>query len=88
MNPEAQWYPDAGLGLFIHWGIASVKAINISWPMIPGRALSGASEVRVEARISRSGNALPQPGDLVGTISNVDPRAGRAVRIAIDHEIG
>lgn len=40
MNPEAQWYPDAGLGLFIHWGIASVKAINISWPMIPGRALA------------------------------------------------
>ncbi len=40
MNPDAQWYPDAGLGLFIHWGIASVKAINISWPMIPGRALA------------------------------------------------
>lgn len=39
-NPDAQWYPDAGLGLFIHWGIASVKAMNISWPMIPGRALS------------------------------------------------
>jgi alpha-L-fucosidase len=39
-NPEAQWYPDAGLGLFIHWGISSVKAMNISWPMIPGRALA------------------------------------------------
>lgn len=39
-HPDAQWYPDAGLGLFIHWGIASVKAINISWPMIPGRALA------------------------------------------------
>ena len=35
-NPAAQWYPDAGLGLFIHWGIASVKAINISWPMRDG----------------------------------------------------
>ena len=39
-HPDAQWYPDAGLGLFIHWGIASVKAMNISWPMIPGRALA------------------------------------------------
>jgi alpha-L-fucosidase len=39
-HPAAQWFPDAGLGLFIHWGIASVKAINISWPMIPGRALA------------------------------------------------
>src|SRR5579859_3982223 len=39
-HPDAQWYPDAGLGLFIHWGIASVRAMNISWPMIPGRALA------------------------------------------------
>jgi alpha-L-fucosidase len=39
-HPDAQWFPQAGLGLFIHWGLASVKAINISWTMIPGRALS------------------------------------------------
>jgi alpha-L-fucosidase len=39
-HPDAQWYPDASFGLFIHWGIASVKAMNISWPMIPGRALA------------------------------------------------
>lgn len=39
-NPDAQWYPDAGLGLFLHWGLSSVKAMNISWPMIPGRALA------------------------------------------------
>ncbi len=39
-HPDAQWYPQDGLGLFIHWGIASVKALNISWPMIPGRALA------------------------------------------------
>src|SRR5262245_742301 len=39
-HPDAQWYPDAGLGLFIHWGIASVRSMNISWPMIPGRALA------------------------------------------------
>jgi len=38
-HPDAQWFPDAGLGLFIHWGISSVKEKNISWPMIPGRAL-------------------------------------------------
>ncbi|HTK25699.1 MAG TPA: alpha-L-fucosidase [Pyrinomonadaceae bacterium] len=40
LHPDAQWFPDAGLGLFIHWGIASVRAINISWPMRPGRALA------------------------------------------------
>jgi len=32
-HPGAQWFGDAGLGLFIHWGIASVRAMNISWPM-------------------------------------------------------
>jgi alpha-L-fucosidase len=32
-HPAAQWFPEAGLGLFIHWGIASVRAMNISWPM-------------------------------------------------------
>ena len=32
-HPGTAWFPEAGLGLFIHWGIASVKAMNISWPM-------------------------------------------------------
>ncbi len=30
----AQWYPDAGFGLFIHWGIYSVEPTNPSWSMI------------------------------------------------------
>ena len=40
MHPDAQWFPGAGLGLFIHWGLSSVKNMDISWPMIPGRALA------------------------------------------------
>src|SRR3982751_2170553 len=40
LHPDAQWFPEAGLGLFIHWGLASVKNMDISWPMIPGRALA------------------------------------------------
>ena len=39
-HPDAQWYPEAGLGLFIHWGISSVKDMYISWPMIQGGALA------------------------------------------------
>lgn len=39
-HPDAQWYGDAALGLFIHWGISSVRSMNISWPMIPGRVLA------------------------------------------------
>src|SRR5215207_8627002 len=40
-HPDAQWFPDAAFGLFLHWDISSVRAMNISWPMIPGRALGG-----------------------------------------------
>ncbi len=38
-HPDAQWYPAAGLGMFLHWSISSTKAMNISWPMIPGKNL-------------------------------------------------
>jgi alpha-L-fucosidase len=53
-HPDAQWFPDAGFGLFIHWGLASVKNMDISWPMIPGRALSDKKLDSVElARVVR-----------------------------------
>lgn len=52
--------------------------------MIPGRDLSHAGIVQVEARISRSGNATPQSGDLVGTTASVDPRSDKPIRVAID----
>lgn len=57
-HPDAQWYPDAGLGLFLHYSICSVKAMNISWPMIPGRALAAkAIDDRTEReRIVREGD--------------------------------
>jgi alpha-L-fucosidase len=51
-HPDAQWYPDAGLGLFIHWSISSVKAMNISWPMVPGRPL-GEKRITDPAEIER-----------------------------------
>lgn len=34
-HPDAQWFPEAGLGLFIHWGISSVHGgIDLSWGMM------------------------------------------------------
>ena len=39
-DPGAQWFPKAGLGLFLHWGVASVSGRNISWSMIPGRVFA------------------------------------------------
>lgn len=38
-HPEAQWFPKAGLGLFIHMGIASVHGgIDLSWGMLAGKS--------------------------------------------------
>jgi alpha-L-fucosidase len=37
-HPDARWFPDAGLGLFIHWGIASVGATgDLSWGMLANK---------------------------------------------------
>jgi cytochrome c-type biogenesis protein CcmH len=41
-------------------------SLNDSMAMSPASALSTASKVIVGARISKSGNAMPQPGDLAG----------------------
>jgi hypothetical protein len=60
-DPAAQWFPDAGLGLFVHWGLASVKGVNISWSMRAGHVLTstpaiscGRSWTPAAARGSRS----------------------------------
>jgi cytochrome c-type biogenesis protein CcmH len=51
--------------------------------MSPEFRISGAKEVRIEARISKSGNAMPQAGDLVGASGVVKPGA-RDVKIVVD----
>jgi len=34
-HPDAQWFDDAGLGMFVHWGISSVNADGeLSWSMM------------------------------------------------------
>ena len=45
--------------------------------------LSSAQSVRIEARLSRSGKATPESGDLVGTSAVVRPGA-RDVKIVVD----
>lgn len=58
-------------------------ALDDSQAMAPGVNLSSAQNVRVEARISKSGNATPQPGDLVGSSAVVKPGA-RDVNVIVD----
>ena len=57
--------------------------LDDSQAMAPTAKLSGAQAVRIEARVSRSGNAMPQPGDLVGSSAVVKPGA-RDVAIVVD----
>ena len=33
-HPDAQWFGNAVLGLFIHWGIASNASVDLSWGML------------------------------------------------------
>jgi cytochrome c-type biogenesis protein CcmH len=57
--------------------------LDDSMAMAPAVRLSGASQVVVEARISKSGSATPSPGDLEGKSDVVKPGA-RDVSIVID----
>lgn len=40
-HPDAQWFPEAGLGLFLHWGIHSVAGAQPSWSMIKDYPYAG-----------------------------------------------
>jgi len=57
--------------------------LDDSLAMAPALRISGADAVRIEARISRSGTAQPQSGDLVGVSDVVKPGA-RGVKIVVD----
>lgn len=54
--------------------------------MDPSRRLSAAGEVVVEARISRSGNAIREPGDLIGSSAPLRPGA-RDVVVRIERTV-
>jgi len=61
--------------------------LDDSMAMSPAMTLSSASQVTVGARISKSGNAIPQPGDLAGETTGVTPGA-KNVEIRIGSVVG
>ncbi len=64
-----------------------VFALDDGQSMLPGRTLSGAGRISIEARISRSGQALAASGDLQGVSGSINPRDHKPVRILIDKVI-
>jgi cytochrome c-type biogenesis protein CcmH/NrfG len=78
--------------------VAILRTTTGNWPvtfeltdalaMMPDRKLSTAGLVTIEARVSKSGQAMPQSGDLLGVTAPVDPAAGKPVRIVIQQVVG
>jgi cytochrome c-type biogenesis protein CcmH len=60
--------------------------LDDSMGMAPGAKLSGAAAVIVEARVSKSGNALAQSGDFSGRSTPVKPGAA-GVKVTIDQVV-
>jgi cytochrome c-type biogenesis protein CcmH len=61
-------------------------ALDDSMAMAPGMNLSAFPEVTIEARISKSGGAQPQPGDLVGQSTPLKPGASN-IGVAISRAL-
>jgi cytochrome c-type biogenesis protein CcmH len=78
--------------------VAAIRSAVGKWPlaftlddsqsMMPGRTLSSAGRVTIEARISKKGQPLAAPGDLQGSSGPIDPAAHKPLQIKIDRVIG
>jgi cytochrome c-type biogenesis protein CcmH len=77
--------------------VAVVRTRTGTWPvsfhlddslaMLPGRKLSAAGTIAVEARISQSGTASSAPGDFASRAVTVDARSEQALHLVIDHVV-
>lgn len=67
--------------------LPTTVVLDDSMSMIKGHSLVGKSEVIIGARVSKSGSPIPQPGDLQGLSSVIDPKATAEVRINMDQMV-
>jgi len=61
--------------------------LDDSQSMFPGRKLSSAGRVTIEARISQRGQPMPAAGDLQGSSGVIDPADHQPLKIVIDRII-
>jgi cytochrome c-type biogenesis protein CcmH len=58
--------------------------LDDSLAMSPAMVLSNFDAVTIGARVSKSGNAMPQSGDLQGSVTPVQVQAGASVEVVIN----
>jgi cytochrome c-type biogenesis protein CcmH len=58
--------------------------LDDSMAMMPAMKLSAFARVKLQARISRTGNAQPESGDLVGLLAEVDVTGTESINLVID----
>ena len=78
--PVAIWRTTTGV-----WPVSF--QLDDSQAMLPSRNLSTAGRVTIEARTSRTGQAMPAPGDFKGVTAQFDPASGKPVRVVIQKKI-
>ncbi|PKM11890.1 MAG: c-type cytochrome biogenesis protein CcmI [Gammaproteobacteria bacterium HGW-Gammaproteobacteria-3] len=61
--------------------------LDDSLAMIPTLKLSNFDQVKLSARVSKSGQAQPQPGDLLGSLASVATNSTEALDIIIDRTV-
>jgi cytochrome c-type biogenesis protein CcmH len=61
--------------------------LDDSMAMMPNNKLSNHQKVKLTARISKSGNAIAESGDLIGTVNNVQTSLNEAININISQKI-
>jgi cytochrome c-type biogenesis protein CcmH len=54
---------------------------------MPAMKLSNFGEVKLLARISKSGQAVKQPGDLIGTVENAAVSGSNGYKIIINQRV-
>jgi cytochrome c-type biogenesis protein CcmH len=64
--------------------LPATVTLDDSMAMAPGMVLSGFEEVTIGARVSKSGNALPQSGDLQGERTPVRPADTGSIDVLIN----
>lgn len=62
-HPDARWFPEARMGLFLHWGIHSVAGVQASWAMIKGYPCAGKKRLSVEEYFKLANQFNPRKYD-------------------------